>query len=101
MSKLTEAARGQQCKLQIHPFCESPNTDTVVFCHFPSNDSGIAMKSPDWWGADGCGSCHDVIDGRNYGAIMDLGRKEVNACMMRGLHRTLKDRIERGLITHV
>jgi predicted CxxxxCH...CXXCH cytochrome family protein len=97
MSKLTEAARGQECTLQIHPYCNG-NAETVVFCHFPSEGHGIALKSPDWWGADACIACHDVIDSRNPQAVRDLGWAEIEKCKWRGMFRTLKRRIEQGLV---
>ena len=93
-NKLRKAARGQSCKLEIHPYC-SGDAQTVVFCHAPSDDHGMGIKSPDWWGADGCSSCHDVIDGRMQ---TDLTSEEITECVMRGIYRTIKHRIEQGLI---
>lgn len=97
MSKLTAAAKGQECTLQIHPYCLN-QSETVVFCHFPSQTHGMALKSPDWWGADGCVACHSIIDSRDPQAVRHLGWKEIEKCMWRGLHRTLARRIEQGLI---
>ena len=93
--KLTEAARGQDCTLQIHPYCNG-NPETVVGCHINCEDKGWSLKSPDWWLVDGCSSCHDVIDGRMK---TDLSSEEVQNCVMRGLYRTIKRRIEQGLIS--
>jgi len=93
-SKLTKAARGQECTIQIHPHCNM-NPETVVFCHAPSESKGMAIKSEDWWGADGCSSCHDIVDGRMR---TDIDRAEVEYCFLRGIHRTIKRRIEQGLI---
>jgi hypothetical protein len=45
-TKLTKAARGEECTLQIHPYCND-NPETVVYCHLPSPDKGMALKSPD------------------------------------------------------
>ncbi len=97
MSKLTDAARNQECTLQIHPYCTGA-IETVVACHLPSQSHGMALKSPDWWAADGCQACHDVIDSRNPQAVRHLGWEEISRCMWRGLFRTLKRRIEQGLI---
>lgn len=94
-SKLTKAARGQECTIQIHPYCNL-NPETVVFCHAPSEDKGMGKKSPDWWGADGCSSCHDIVDGRTI--KNDLWPKDILACFSRGIYRTIKRRIEQGLI---
>lgn len=94
MSKLTKAARGQECTVQLYPYCNG-NTETVVLAHAPCEDKGMSRKSPDWWGADCCSSCHDVVDGRLH---TDLSNSEIQACHIRGVYRTIKRRIEQGLI---
>lgn len=94
MSKLTKAARGQECTIQIYPYCNG-NPETTVFCHAPSEDKGIGKKSPDIWGADGCSTCHDIVDGRRS---VDIPAFEIYQCFVRGIYRTLKRRIEQGLI---
>lgn len=96
MSKLRKSARGEECTLQMHPYCNG-NPETVVLCHLPS-DSGMGQKSPDWWAAYGCSACHNVIDGRS-GHLLD--RVIVNECMRMGHYRTLQRMIEKGLITIV
>ena len=93
MSKLTKAARGQTCTIQLHPYCNE-NPETVVFCHAPSEFKGMALKSPDWWGADGCSDCHRIVDGGKT----DLPADEIQRCFVRGIFRTLQRRIEQGLI---
>jgi hypothetical protein len=54
---LTESAKGRACTLRIDGpnNCSSP--ETVVFCHVRVN-SGIATKSPDFFGFFGCRHCH-------------------------------------------
>ena len=94
MSKLTKAARGQECTIQIHPYCNM-NPETTVFCHAPCEDKGMSKKSPDFWGADGCSTCHDIVDGRMR---VDISNDEIDACFNRGIYRTIKRRIEQGLI---
>lgn len=93
-SKLTKAARGQECTIQIHPYCNM-NAETTVFCHAPSDDKGMGTKSPDWWGADGCSDCHDIVDGRRN---VDIPDDEIQRCHTRGIFRTIKRRIDQGLI---
>ena len=95
MTKLRKAAKGKDCTLQIHPYCNG-NPETVVTCHINCEDKGWSLKSPDWWSVYGCSNCHDVIDGRMK---TDLSSDEVRACIMRGLYRTIKSRIEQGLIS--
>jgi hypothetical protein len=94
-SKLTEAARDQECTLQIHPYCNG-NPETTAGAHITCEDKGCALKSPDWWLVDACSSCHDIIDGRTQ---VDLPEIEILKCLMRGLYRTLRRRIrEQDLI---
>ena len=94
MSKLTKAAEGQTCTIQLYPYCNG-NTETTVFCHANSEDKGLAKKRPDWWGADGCSACHDIVDGRKK---TDIPSHEIKDCFTRGIYRTLRRRIEQGLI---
>ncbi|MDF2185884.1 DUF1364 domain-containing protein [Grimontia hollisae] len=91
---LTDAARGQECTLQISGVCNF-NPETVVFAHFPSVTHGMAYKSDDFWGADVCSSCHDVIDGR---VTFDFEQGEREEYMLRAVHATLSRRVRAGLI---
>lgn len=94
MSKLTKAARGQECTIQLYPYCNF-DSETTVFAHAPSEDKGMARKSPDWWGADSCSTCHDILDGRRK---TDIPKCEIESAHTRGVFRTIKRRIEQGLI---
>jgi len=69
--------------------------ETTVLAHAPCEDKGMARKSPDWWGADSCSTCHDIIDGRKK---VDVSNEEIKDCHIRGVYRTIKRRIEQGLI---
>ena len=94
-SKLTKAARGQGCTVQLFPYCNN-NPETTVFAHAPSEGKGMAIKSPDWWGADCCSACHDILDGRKQ--VNDISAEEIKDCFQRGIYRTLQRRIQQGLI---
>jgi len=94
-SKLTKAARGQECTIQIHPYCNG-NSETTVLCHAPCVDKGTGIKGPDWWGADGCNTCHDIVDRRM--PVDDIEWEEIWGCFVAGVYRTIKRRIEQGLI---
>lgn len=94
MSKLRKSARGRECTLQIHPYC-SMNVESVVLCHIGSEAKGMGIKSPDWWSAYGCSSCHDVIDGRMK---TDLPETEILKCIMRGIFRTHQIMLDEGLL---
>ena len=93
-SKIRQSARMRDCQLQIYPYCNQ-NPETTVLCHLPSEDKGWSLKSPDWWAAYGCSTCHDIIDGRMK---TDLSKEEIHRCMMRGLYRTQKIMFEEGIL---
>lgn len=93
--KLTKSARGEECTLQIHPYCNY-DPETTSPCHLPSG-SGMGQKSPDWFIAYGCSSCHDVIDGRNMVAAESV-KPEIESLMRNALFRTWCRMIEKGLI---
>lgn len=61
MSKITQSAKGEPCSLRIPSVCNR-NNETTVFCHAPSVDKGMGIKSPDFWGAYGCFNCHEFMD---------------------------------------
>ena len=94
--KITKHAKGQDCQIQLYPYCNQ-NPETTVFCHAPCEDKGMGIKSPDWWGAFGCSSCHDVIDGRKK--VNDISKLEIDQAHTRGIYRTLKILIDDGIIT--
>ena len=91
--KLTKSARGEECTLQIHPYCNG-NPETVVLCHLPSG-SGMGQKSPDWFAVYGCSDCHDVID---YRIKHDIPIENIALAQRWGLYRTWERMIEKGLI---
>lgn len=94
MSKLRKSARGEECTIQLFPYCNQ-NTETTVLCHAPSEHKGFAIKSPDWWAAYGCSNCHDIVDGRRR---VDIPADEIYRCFMRGVFRTIQKQIEKGLV---
>ena len=93
-NKLTRHAKGQDCTVRIYPFCNF-NPETTVFAHAPSEDKGAGIKSPDWWGAYACSTCHDIVDGRMK---VDVPKNDIQSCFIDGVYRTMKIRIEEGVI---
>jgi hypothetical protein len=91
--KLRDSARGEECTLQIHPYCNG-NPETVVLCHLPSG-SGMGQKSPDWFAVYGCSSCHDIIDGR---VANNFSNGTITVLEQSALFRTWTRMIEKGLI---
>lgn len=94
MTKIRESAKGKDCTLQIFPYCNM-NPETVVHCHINCEDKGIGIKSPDFWGARGCSTCHDIIDGRMK---TELNHLDILQCIFRGIYRTQKQLFEEGLL---
>lgn len=93
-TKITKSARGEDCSLQIFPYC-SQNPEETILAHINSESKGIGKKSEDWYAVFSCAICHDIIDKRRY---TDLSEKEIQKCILRGLHRTWIRWIETGLI---
>lgn len=94
--KLRDSARGEECTLRIHPYCNG-NPETVVLCHLPSG-SGMGQKSPDWFAVYGCSSCHDIIDGRRDTDISVIHASAIKEAQQSALFRTWERMIEKGLI---
>ena len=63
MSKITKSAELEDCAFRFPGICNH-NPETTVFCHINTKYKGVAIKSPDAFGAYGCSSCHDALDGR-------------------------------------
>lgn len=89
----TDGARGQDCTLQIVGVCTNRN---VVFCHFPDESHGTALKADDHVGGDGCMDCHDVVDRRRWSTDFEEHREFY---LRRAQNRTIRNRIEQGLLT--
>ena len=94
MSKLTQAARMQECTVHLYPYCNG-NPETTVLAHAPSERKGWGIKSPDWWGADCCSACHSILDGHTK---TDIPKDELTAAHIRGVFRTIERRIDQGKI---
>ena len=95
MSKIRKSAKGEECTIQIHPYCNG-NPETTVLCHAPCEDKGMGTKSPDFWAAYGCSTCHDIVDGRFR--VNDPHSLGIFQCLMRGVFRTQKILIQKGLM---
>lgn len=85
-SRLTRAARGQDCALCLVPHCVN-DPETVVLAHMPHIDNGMGTKGPDYWSAFACHVCHDIVDGR-----VDVGLPafDVLQAVYKGVQRTQK-----------
>ncbi len=96
--KLTAAAKGQQCTLQIPGVCQG-GTETTVPCHSPLGEDRNGTKAPDFAVMDGCMACHSRIDRREKMPDGDyINDDDQRFYAHRGIMRTLANRFERGII---
>jgi hypothetical protein len=61
--KITNAARGQPCTLQIVGVCNG-DWSTTVACHVPDESHGMGVKADDICTVFACAGCHDALDRR-------------------------------------
>ena len=89
MSKIRESAKGEDCSLRVPGVCNG-NSETVVLAHLPSVAKGVGNKSPDFWAAYACSSCHAWLDGPSSQVAWRW--------VLDGLFETQVKLIERGLM---
>jgi hypothetical protein len=89
-----DGARGSQCTLQI-PGCCTGETETVVAAHIKDEHAGRAVKASDISSCDACRACHARADGQDG---HPLSKEDWLFYMLRGLQRTLENRIRRGIL---
>lgn len=89
-----DGSRGQPCTLEITGVCTG-DADTTVAAHIRDETTGGAIKADDISCADSCWACHRVFDGHGH---MPLTSEEWLFYALRGLQRTLRSRVLRGLV---
>ena len=90
-SKLTKAARGKDCTMQVIPICNG-NHETTISAHVNVEGGKMGGKTDDISVVDCCSDCHTWLD-------QSMGSEEDRLFYTRrALIRTLKRRIEEGLI---
>lgn len=92
--RLLNAARGQQCQIQIPDICNG-NSETVVAAHSNNlrHGKGMGIKANDCFIAWACNSCHTEID---QGSI--LSRQEKDAYWDVGFERTILQMFLQGIV---
>lgn len=96
--KLTDAAKGQQCTLEIPGVCIG-GTETTVACHSPLLEDRQGTKAPDFAVMDGCMRCHSIIDRREKLPGGDyINDEDQRFYVHRAIMRTLANRFERGIL---
>ena len=88
-TKITKSARGEDCAFRFPGICNF-DPEKTVFCHINTKFKGTGMKSPDLFGAYGCSSCHDALDGRSnkmftWSDVMDAVFETQYKLMEKGL----------------
>ena len=91
---LRKEARGRLCQIRIPGVCNH-DPETTVLCHL--GGGGMGLKQHDLFGAWGCSSCHDVIDGRaRASAVHPLSA--IRIMHLEGIIRTQQTLINEGKI---
>lgn len=86
-----DGAKDQTCLFQIPGVCIG---GPAVSCHLHDETFGRSRKADDVSVGDGCPACHDLMDGRNG----VLSREDWLFYALRALQRTIRRRIEQGLL---
>lgn len=92
--KYLNGSRGQPCTLQITGVCTG-DVETTVAAHIRDETFGKSQKADDISIADACYACHRVFDGHGH---TPLTSEEWHFYALRGLQRTFRNRVERGLV---
>ncbi|MCM8910885.1 DUF1364 domain-containing protein [Pseudomonas inefficax] len=94
-TKLTKAARGQECQVRIPGLCNG-NPETTVLAHYRmAGTCGVGYKPNDLQGAWACSACHDACDGRRS----DIGRDQARQYHAEGVMRTQALLLREGLVS--
>lgn len=93
--KIRDAARGEDCTLNIAGVCNY-DSSTVVLTHLPDESHGMAHKSDDISACFSCSSCHDVIDRRTVNETFEQDREWY---LRRGMVRTWRRLIEMQIVS--
>jgi hypothetical protein len=93
--KLLDSAKGQTCTLEFVGVCNH-DPETTVSCHIHDETFGMAMKADDTATVHGCSSCHVFMD--QGGWIGKVSQTVMLRHILRAIFRTMRNRIERGLI---
>jgi hypothetical protein len=95
MTPLRLSAKDEQCTLNVASVCNY-DPSTVALCHLPFiGGAGGGQKTDDYCAAYGCSACHDWIDNRD--GVHPLAERLYYGA--RGMIRTLRRMIQKGLIT--
>ena len=86
MSKLRDAAKGQECQVRIPGICNFKPETTVLAHYRLSGLCGTGMKPLDLVGAWACSDCHIAIDGAG---TSNWSKHELRFMHAEGVFRTI------------
>ena len=92
-TKLRNAAKGEECTLQIFGVCIG-GTETTVLAHLHDETFGRGQKADDTSAVFACFGCHDEIDGRTR----KTAGEDLTWYKLRALQRTIRRLVEKGVI---
>lgn len=84
---LRKAARGQPCMVRL-PGCDGGGETTVLAHYRLAGTCGVGIKPPDELGANCCGPCHALVDGRTK-PPHGLTREQIKLAFAEGVMRTI------------
>lgn len=95
MSKLRDAARGQDCQIRLPGICNF-NPETTVLAHYRlAGICGTGIKPIDQIGSWACSDCHLAVDGQTNTGFT---REALDLAHLEGMVRTLAALHKRGLL---
>lgn len=92
-TKLRNAAKGEECTLQIFGVCLG-GTETTVLAHIHDETFGRGQKADDTSACFACFGCHDEIDGRTH----RTNGADLTWYKLRALQRTIRRLVEKGVL---
>ena len=94
-NKIRQAAKGQECTINIPGVCKY-DTDTTVLAHINDKHHGTGMKASDISACFACFDCHNAIDRT---PICEQFEEFRDWYLLRGIRRTWEILIDLGIIT--
>ncbi len=98
MSKITEAARDEECLIRYTRVCNG-NRETSVWAHYNglAGGKGVGLKVHDLLGSIACSACHDLYD-RRRPLPPGMTRDDAELNFWRGHARSVCRLVEKGVI---
>lgn len=97
--KWTQAAQDQPCTFNIPDIC-SYRPERTIFCYIHGRllEKGMRIKTDDIFGADGCLSCHLLMDDMTLFYKAGFTKEDWYYFWISAIGQTLRNRYERGIM---